>query len=144
VNTSGNRYSMSPIHLYFVLYVSLVGVGLMNFQYKMLRGAEKDGWISILAAAVLISIILKMMFVLLSRQSPGQSSLVHINQRYWGRIAGSVLNWIFILYFLSAVLGADCGFSPELDLYFIFSSGCFCSISLLYSYHPAVDSSNAK
>ena len=69
MNTSGNRYSMSPIHLYFVLYVSLVGVGLMNFQYKM-RGAEKDGWISILAAAVMISIILKMMFVLLSRQSP--------------------------------------------------------------------------
>lgn len=100
MNTSGNRYSMSPIHLYFVLYVSLVGVGLMNFQYKMLRGAEKDGWISILAAAVMISIILKMMFVLLSRQSPGHSSLVHINRRYWGRIAGSVLNWIFILYFL--------------------------------------------
>ncbi|NUU77596.1 GerAB/ArcD/ProY family transporter [Paenibacillus xylanilyticus] len=100
MNTSGNRYSMSPIHLFFVLYVSLVGVGLMNFQYKMLRGAEKDGWISILAAAVIISIIMKMMFVLLSRQSPDQSSLVHINQRYWGRFAGSILNWIFIVYFM--------------------------------------------
>ncbi|WP_338588273.1 GerAB/ArcD/ProY family transporter [Paenibacillus sp. Y5S-9] len=107
MNTSGNRYSMSPIHLFFVLYVSLVSVGLMNFQYKMLHGAENDGWISIVLASVIVAVVIKMMYVLLGRQSPTQSTLVHINQRYWGRYVGSIINWIFILYF---VLGSFVAF----------------------------------
>ncbi|WP_143760335.1 GerAB/ArcD/ProY family transporter [Paenibacillus sp. FSL R5-0766] len=98
---------MSPIHIFFVLYVSLVSVGLMNFQYKMLHGAENDGWISIVIASFIVAGVIKMMYVLLGRQSPTQATLVHINQRYWGRYAGSIINWIFMLYF---VLGSSVAF----------------------------------
>ncbi|CAH1204934.1 GerAB/ArcD/ProY family transporter [Paenibacillus sp. JJ-223] len=104
MNTSENRYAMSPLHLYFVLYVSFVGAGLMNFQHNMLRGAANDGWISILAAAAIIGLIIKMMFVLLGRQSPDRSSLVHINRRYWGSYLGAFINWMFILYFIMGAL----------------------------------------
>lgn len=107
MDASGNRYNMSPIHIFFVLYVSLVSVGLMNFQYKMLHGAENDGWISIVIASFIVAGVIKMMYVLLGRQSPTQATLVHINQRYWGRYAGSIINWIFMLYF---VLGSSVAF----------------------------------
>lgn len=97
-----DKYSVSPGNVFYLMYISLVGIGIMNFQQKMIlpNGSENDGWISIIIAALLILLLTKMMYVVLARQDIKKASLVHINLRYFGRFFGLMINWIFILYFI--------------------------------------------
>jgi len=98
-----DKYTVSPIHLFFLMYTCLVGAGLMNFQRNVISGAGSDAWLSVIAAILFITVLIWMMFRILSRQSLEGANLTSINRRYFGRFLGTGLNLGFILYF---VLGA--------------------------------------
>ncbi|MFC3799525.1 GerAB/ArcD/ProY family transporter [Cohnella sp. GCM10012308] len=98
--TKSDKYTLSAVHLFFLLYVSLVGAGLMDFQRYAAAVSEQDTWIAVLAASLFIALLIWMMYGILARQGAQGANLVAVNQRYFGRAIGAVLNLCFVLYFL--------------------------------------------
>ncbi|CAI6085926.1 Spore germination protein YndE [Cohnella sp. JJ-181] len=95
-----DKFTLSPIHLFFLLYVSLVGAGLMDFQRYVSASSGQDGWIAVLAASLFVVLMIWMMYGILSRQAPPGANLVDVNRRYFGKAIGAALNVCFVVYFL--------------------------------------------
>ncbi|ANS74575.1 hypothetical protein AWM70_08235 [Paenibacillus yonginensis] len=98
-----DKFTVSPIHMFFLIYVSLVGIGMMSFQHDLVSIAGADAWIATLLSLLVVFILIWMMFRILEMQPPGQEHLAAINRRYFGNVLGRTLNIIFVLYF---VIGA--------------------------------------
>lgn len=98
--TKSDKYTLSAIHLFFLLYVSLVGAGLMDFQRHVAALSEQDTWIAVLAASLFIVFMIWMMYGILARQEAAGANLVAVNKRYFGPVVGAALNLCFVLYFL--------------------------------------------
>ncbi|MFC5451480.1 GerAB/ArcD/ProY family transporter [Paenibacillus aestuarii] len=95
-----DKFSVSPIHLLFLMYVSLVSPGTMSFQHDITFGAGHDAWFSVVLATLFIALLVWMMYFILNRQNQEQANLVSINNRYFGKVLGTVVNLILVLFFV--------------------------------------------
>ncbi|MCM3626539.1 spore germination protein [Paenibacillus glycanilyticus] len=108
-----DKFSVSPMHLLFVMYVSLVSSGTMSFQHDIAFSAGHDAWISVIIATLYIALLVWMMFFILNRQKQEQAYLVSINNRYFGKTLGTAVNLILILYL---VIGSFVAFRNYLQI----------------------------
>lgn len=95
-----DKFSVSPLHLFFLMYVSLIGFRTMSFQHDTAFDAGHDAWISVIIASLFTALAVWMMVFVLNRQQQEQANLVSINKRYFGSVAGTAVNFILILYFV--------------------------------------------
>ncbi|MDQ0874777.1 spore germination protein (amino acid permease) [Paenibacillus sp. V4I3] len=98
-----DKFTVSPFLLYFLLYVSIVDVGMMSFQRELVNDAGYDAWISVLITGISIHIIVWMMYKIFSNQNQTNASILSMNCACFGKMIGNGLNLVIILYF---ILGA--------------------------------------
>ncbi|RAP74716.1 GerAB/ArcD/ProY family transporter [Paenibacillus montanisoli] len=99
-NAISEKFTVSPIHLFFIMYVSIVDISILSFQREVAMDAGQDAWVSILLVWLSSHILVWMMFKILSNQNPVNADFVSINYAYFGKFLGACMNQAIILYFV--------------------------------------------
>ncbi|MCZ8515445.1 GerAB/ArcD/ProY family transporter [Paenibacillus filicis] len=102
-NQINEKYMVSHYFVIFLLYVSMIGVGVTTFQKKLSEHAGYNAWISVLLTGISIHIILWMIYKILSSNGDGQD-VTTINITIFGKILGNFLNSAVVLYFVFGAL----------------------------------------
>ncbi|MDQ0218773.1 spore gernimation protein [Peribacillus cavernae] len=95
------EFLVSPFFVFFLMYTSIIGVGIMSFQRDITEGAGYDAWISVLLSGVSIHILVWMMYRILGLAN---NDVTYIHQFCFGKWIGGLLNAVIIIYFLLMVL----------------------------------------
>ena len=61
------RHQVSPYLVFYIIYSSQVGVGILGFQRKIAEKAGYDAWIGVLAAGCLVQVFIWVMYKLLEK-----------------------------------------------------------------------------
>ncbi|SFT08817.1 GerAB/ArcD/ProY family transporter [Paenibacillus sp. BC26] len=123
-----NKFAVSPYLVFFLLYASMVEVGILDFQKAMVQNAGYNAWMSIPITGISMHIIVWMIYKICS--SNGDTDVNEINQRYFGRWIGRALNAAIVCYF---AFGAFITFRLYLAIiqYFLFPEMSLLPISLM-------------
>jgi spore germination protein (amino acid permease) len=90
--------TVSPYLLWFVLHASQTGVGMLNFQLGLAKGAGMDSWLSLIVTGLAFHIAVALMFYVLSYASEGD--IVSLHGMLFGRYVGTGLTLLFYGYCL--------------------------------------------
>ncbi|QNF30463.1 GerAB/ArcD/ProY family transporter [Metabacillus elymi] len=95
------QFQVSSFFTFFLIHSSQTGVGILNFQNQVIKGAEQDAWISLLLTGVTTHIILYIIFKLLDEEN---NDLVAVHQYCFGKKMGNILSVFAMVYFWLASL----------------------------------------
>ncbi|WP_223193053.1 GerAB/ArcD/ProY family transporter [Paenibacillus sedimenti] len=90
---------VSPYLIIFPLYSSIVGVGIITYQRKLIVHAGYNAWISVIITSISIHIILWIIYNILSSNRDGQE-IITLNNTIFGKFWGNFLNSAVVLYFV--------------------------------------------
>jgi spore germination protein (amino acid permease) len=107
------KFSVSPYLLFFIIYSSVIDVGMMYFQRDLVQDAGYDAWLSILIAAAVVHLLVWMMYKILSSNNQPDTTIVSLNRRYFGKMIGTGFNLVIALYFS---FGAFCTFRTYIEV----------------------------
>ncbi|SDK48347.1 GerAB/ArcD/ProY family transporter [Sediminibacillus albus] len=102
---------------FFVVIQTEIGVGVLSLPFDLHQAAKQDGWISLLLAGLVIQIIILAMW-LTARMFP-HVDLFGILPRLFGRGIGSVLSFVYCLYFIAVCVLALLLFGRMLHLWIL-------------------------
>lgn len=91
---------VSPFYLFYLVLASQLGIGMMNFQSKISKGAGQDAWISIVVIGVSVHFLLLMIKHVLKTASKGD--LISFHTDVFGKYFGSIMNILCVLYLIFA------------------------------------------
>lgn len=91
------KHLISPYQVFTILYVSMVGVGVLSFQKDLDKYAGYNAWISVLLMGGSIHFVLWMIYKILS--SDQGLDITAINQVCFGKLLGNLLNLALVVYF---------------------------------------------
>lgn len=101
------RHQVSPYLVFFIVYDSQVGVGILSFQRTIAAKAGYDAWIGILVAGCIVQLFIWVMYNLLEKAN-GDIIDVHIN--VFGNVLGKFFSFFIIIYYWVASASVLLGF----------------------------------
>ncbi|NLW56064.1 MAG: GerAB/ArcD/ProY family transporter, partial [Firmicutes bacterium] len=90
------RNQITAKQLGIIILSAQVGAGVIVMPAHLAKEVGSDGWISILGAGLLSTIVIVMIIALL-RKYAGQS-ILEINRHLFGKILGQIINLLLIVY----------------------------------------------
>jgi spore germination protein (amino acid permease) len=111
-NPVDEKYLISPFLIVPLMYVSMVGVGALNFPRELAEHAGYDAYISVVLVGISIHLILWMIYKILHSNQEGLD-ITAINNTCFGKIAGNIINFAIVLYFC---FGAYIEFSAYIEV----------------------------
>lgn len=106
---------LTPSQLTLILVGSMIGIGVLTLPLDVIKDAKQDGWIS-----SALGVVYPLYFVLLAqymhKKFPQQNILI-LSKKYCGKFLGTILNLIFILFFLLILTEVAAGMSNLLMIY---------------------------
>lgn len=97
-NSVEEKYLISPFLIVPLMYISMVGVGVLNFQRELVDHAGYNAYISVVLVGVSIHLILWMIYNILRFNQEGLD-VTAINITCFGKIAGNIITLATVLYF---------------------------------------------
>ncbi|MBT2686857.1 GerAB/ArcD/ProY family transporter [Bacillus sp. ISL-47] len=91
------EFQISPFLVFFLIHSVQVGVGVFGFQRTIMKNAGNDAWITVIAAGILVSMTIWVMYLLLNKH---QKDLIQIHRDLFGKWIGGLLSLIWIIYWL--------------------------------------------
>jgi len=82
----------------FIIFGSIVGVGILSLPNGVVKVAHQDGWISTLLGGV-YPLYVVMIARYISKKFPNDSILI-LSKKYFGKFIGSIFNLVFASYFI--------------------------------------------
>ena len=101
------RHQVSPYLVYFIVYNSQVGVGILGFQRTIAAKAGYDAWIGVIVAGCFVQVFIWIMYKLLEK---ADGDIVDVHSKVFGNILGSVLSFIIMIYYWLASVSVLLGF----------------------------------
>jgi spore germination protein (amino acid permease) len=95
---------VSPYFLFFLIHATQIGMGVLKFQSEIIKGAEQDAWISVLAVGLSLHVVFLMMLHIMKNSSQGD--LISFHKDLFGKFAGGLLNILVAIYFWGVGLAA--------------------------------------
>jgi spore germination protein (amino acid permease) len=92
-----NKISINQF--YFLLLQTQIGVGILTLPATVHQDAKGDGWISVLLSGAAILVITTMIWGLCKRYPT--DTIFEFSKKIAGKIPGSLINLLYICYFLS-------------------------------------------
>ena len=89
---------ITPSELTFILIGSMIGVGILALPNDLVPISQQDSWISAFIGA-LYPLYMVIIAAFLCKCQPQKNILV-LSKKCFGKFIGSILNFIFLLYFL--------------------------------------------
>lgn len=93
------RHQVSPYLVFFIIYNSQVGVGILSFQRTIAEKAGYDAWIGVLAAGCLVQVFIWVMYKLLGK---AQGDIIDVHKASFGNVLGKFLSFFIISYYALA------------------------------------------
>ena len=90
------RHQVSPYLVFFIIYNSQVGIGILSFQRAIAEKAGYDAWIGVLLAGCFVQVFIWMMYKLL-RKNNGDIMDVHAN--IFGNVLGKFFSMVIMIYY---------------------------------------------
>ncbi|SFS57483.1 spore germination protein (amino acid permease) [Paenibacillus sp. BC26] len=91
------RFTISPFLVFILIHAMQFGPEYVSMSTKPIQLAGQDSWISVILCGISFHIIIWMMYRILNRN---ETDLIQIHKRFFGKLLGGGLNFIFIGYFL--------------------------------------------
>ncbi|WML57107.1 GerAB/ArcD/ProY family transporter [Neobacillus sp. PS2-9] len=101
------RHQISPYLVFFTIYSSQVGVGILSFQRIIAKKAGYDAWIGILLAGCFVQLFIWMMYKLLAK---AEGDIVDVHSMVFGKIIGNSFSLIIMLYYWLASVSVLLGY----------------------------------
>ncbi|MGO4544093.1 GerAB/ArcD/ProY family transporter [Paenibacillus sp. 2TAB23] len=96
-STEYPRFTISPYLVFILILTMQFGPEYLNMTTKPILLVGQDTWISVILCGLLFHVVIWMIYQVLNRN---ETDLVHIHHKFFGKLAGGGLNFIFIVYFL--------------------------------------------
>ncbi|TFE27479.1 GerAB/ArcD/ProY family transporter [Cohnella luojiensis] len=93
----GEKSLLSPFMAFFAAHCMQLGIGHLTFQSDVAKLVGQDSWIVVCLTGIMFHLVIWMMYRVLNK---AQNDIISINQAFFGRWAGNVLNLFFLGYFL--------------------------------------------
>ncbi|MFC4807960.1 GerAB/ArcD/ProY family transporter [Paenibacillus sp. GCM10023250] len=93
-----DNLAVSSFYLWFLLHGTQTGIAMLNFPGKIILGAERDAWVSILITGASIHLIVWMIFYVLNHSENGD--IISLHRQLFGKWLGNVLTLGFYGYTL--------------------------------------------
>lgn len=122
---------VSPYFLFFLMHSTQTGVSMLNFQSKIIKGAEQDAWLSILALGLIMNIVFFMILYILQHTSAGD--ILSFHREVFGQVLGGTLNIIMACYFLLASMFTLQTYIDVLQIW-VFDGIAYWEFSMLFSF----------
>ncbi|WP_413301895.1 GerAB/ArcD/ProY family transporter [Bacillus sp. 1P10SD] len=90
------RHQVSPYLIFFIIYNSQVGVGILAFQRIIAAKAGYDAWIGVLAAGCIVQIFIWIMYKLLGKAN---GDIIDVHTNIFGNGLGKFFSFIIMLYY---------------------------------------------
>lgn len=128
-NEISDKYTISPHLIVFPLYVSMVGVGIMTYQRRVIEHAGYNAWISVMLTGIIMHLLIWMLYKILS-SIEDSNDIVTINHKLFGKLLGNLINLAIVLYF---VFGAFVKFKVYMEMIqvWLFPSMNFLPVSIV-------------
>ncbi|MED2777762.1 GerAB/ArcD/ProY family transporter [Bacillus thuringiensis] len=94
-----NEKSISQKQLFFMIFQSQVGIGVISLPFSVHKYTQSDGWISILIAGIGIQLLILLIWTLLWGFKG--KNFYEITPIVFGKHLGKFINTIYIAYFVS-------------------------------------------
>jgi spore germination protein (amino acid permease) len=88
---------VSPYFIFFLIHATQTGMGVLMFQSDIIKGAEQDAWISVLAVGLSLHFVFFMMLHIMRNASQGD--LISFQKDLFGKYVGGILNLLVAIYF---------------------------------------------
>ncbi|WP_043930865.1 GerAB/ArcD/ProY family transporter [Bacillus sp. EB01] len=95
--TVQEKNKLSPFFLFFLFPASQIGIGTLNFQTRIAKGAGHDAWLSLLVVGLSLNILFLMVMSILKSSPSGD--LMGFHKKTFGKYIGNSLNMILVCYF---------------------------------------------
>lgn len=128
------RHQVSPYLVFFIVYNSQVGVGILGFQRIIAAKAGYDAWIGVILAGCLVQLFIWMMYKLLEK---ADGDIVNVHSKVFGNILGNFFSLIIMIYYWLASLSVLTGFIEIIQVWMFptFPSWILCSLILFLVYY---------
>ncbi|HHT49712.1 MAG TPA: GerAB/ArcD/ProY family transporter [Firmicutes bacterium] len=110
-----NRNRITAKQLGVFILSAQVGLGVIALPSTLAKEVGHDGWISILSAGLLSTLIIIVVIALLRRYS--HQSILEINRSLFGKVLGPILNLLLILYLSFSMVAAFRYFTEFIKLF---------------------------
>jgi spore germination protein (amino acid permease) len=92
-----NNHTITPRQLFFLIFQTQIGVGVLSLPFSLFTKAKIDGWISLFIAGILIQFSILSIWKLCDRFP--QNTIYDILPKILGKYLGLVFNFIYTLHF---------------------------------------------
>ncbi|MGG1674126.1 GerAB/ArcD/ProY family transporter [Neobacillus sp. NRS-1170] len=93
-----NEKSITQTQLFFLIFQSQVGIGLLSLPYSVHEHVQSDGWISVLLAGASIQLLIILLWILLWGFKG--KNIYEITVIVFGKYLGKFINFLYIFFFL--------------------------------------------
>ncbi|MFD2614819.1 GerAB/ArcD/ProY family transporter [Paenibacillus gansuensis] len=123
-----DKFQISPILVFFLLFANLLDLGFLNYQRTLVTHAGFNAWISVILSGLSIHAIVWIIYKLFQySKDSSNSDLVSVNRVCFGRAAGKLADIAVLLYFLLGAFLSFRGyiiiiqvwFFPEMPIWFV-------------------------
>ncbi|MGE7610317.1 GerAB/ArcD/ProY family transporter [Peribacillus frigoritolerans] len=90
------RHQVSPYLVFFIIYNSQVGVGILSFQRTIAAKAGYDAWIGILASGCIVQAFLWVMYKLLGK---ADGDIIDVHTNIFGNGLGKFFSFFIMIYY---------------------------------------------
>ncbi|MEG6591318.1 GerAB/ArcD/ProY family transporter [Paenibacillus barengoltzii] len=94
---------VSAYFTWFLVHGVQTGIGMLNFQQKITRGAQQDAWVSLLGVGVLMHFVIFMLFRLMRMAEDGDIFSLH--RQLFGNLMGKALSLLLFFYCVLICVG---------------------------------------
>lgn len=101
------RHQISPYLVFFTIYSSQVGVGILSFQRLIAKKAGYDAWMGVILAGCCVQLFIWMMYKLLAKVD---GDIVDVHSIVFGKSIGKCLSLIIMLYYWLASVSVLVGY----------------------------------
>jgi spore germination protein (amino acid permease) len=128
------RHQVSPYLVFFIVYNSQVGVGILGFQRTIAAKAGYDAWMGVIVAGCFVQVFIWIMYKLLGK---ADGDIVDVHSKVFGNILGSVLSFIIMIYYWLASVSVLLGFIEIIQVWMFptLPSWILCSLILVLVYY---------
>ena len=108
---------LSPSQLTFTLLTNLIGISLLSLPGSVIKYAKQDGWIPCILGAV-YPIYMVFIADYMCKKFP-KDNILKLSKKCLGKFLGTILNIVFISYFIFLATEIASGVSNVLRIYMV-------------------------
>ncbi|MFE5430890.1 GerAB/ArcD/ProY family transporter [Peribacillus simplex] len=110
------RHQVSPYLVFFIIFNSQVGVGILSFQRTIAAKAGYDAWIGVLAAGCLVQALIWVMYKLLRKVN---GDIIDVHTNIFGNVLGKFISFFIMIYYWLASVSVLLGFIEIIQVWML-------------------------